>query len=127
MNLENLQDRVNREALWQVLRMHDVGIKLFSRIKCMYVDGLASVRVKGGESKCFRIEICAKHGFIMSPWFFNPYMDEVMEVKTGKGRRGKSGDFQAFCMQITWSEEDLRSMVGSLVELHRRKGQSNYR
>ena len=25
MDLENLYDRVNREALWKVLRMYDVG------------------------------------------------------------------------------------------------------
>ena len=27
MDLENLYDRVNREALWKVLRMYDVGGK----------------------------------------------------------------------------------------------------
>ena len=32
-NLEKAYDRVNREALWQVLRMYDVGGKLFSEIK----------------------------------------------------------------------------------------------
>ena len=31
--LEKAYDRVNREALWQVLRMHDVGSKLLSGIK----------------------------------------------------------------------------------------------
>ena len=30
--------------------MNDVGGKLLSGIKCMYVDSLACVRVKGGES-----------------------------------------------------------------------------
>ena len=47
-------DRVNRETLWQVFRMYDVGDKLSSGIKSMYVDSLASFRVKMG-SEGFRI------------------------------------------------------------------------
>ena len=38
---------LNREVLWQVLRMYDVEVKLLSRIKSMYVDSSACVRVKG--------------------------------------------------------------------------------
>ena len=45
--LEKAYDRVNREALWQVLRMYDVGVNL-SQIKSMYVDSSACVRLKGG-------------------------------------------------------------------------------
>ena len=36
--------------------MYDVGCKLLSGIKSMYVDNLASVRVKGGEIEWFRID-----------------------------------------------------------------------
>ena len=32
------------------MRMYDVDGKLFNRIKSMYVDSLAGVRVKGGEN-----------------------------------------------------------------------------
>ena len=55
MDLEKAYDRVNREALWQVLRMYDVWGKLLNGIKSMYVNSLACVRVKGGEIKTFRI------------------------------------------------------------------------
>ena len=37
---------VNREALWQVLRMYDVGGRLLNGIKSIYVNSLAYVRVK---------------------------------------------------------------------------------
>ena len=40
---------VNREALWEVLRMYDVGGKLLNGIKSMYVHISACVRVKGGD------------------------------------------------------------------------------
>ena len=52
MHLENAYDRVNREALRQVMRMYDVGGKLLNFIKGMYVNILACVRVKGSESEC---------------------------------------------------------------------------
>ena len=38
--LEKADDRVNREALWQVLRMYDVRSKLLNGIKSMYVNSL---------------------------------------------------------------------------------------
>ena len=44
IDLEKAYDRVNREALWQVLKMYDVGGKLLSGIKSMYVDSSACVR-----------------------------------------------------------------------------------
>ena len=44
-------DVYDRKALCQVLRMYDVGGKLLSGIKGMYVDSSACVRVKGGESE----------------------------------------------------------------------------
>ena len=54
----------------------------------MYVNSLASVRIKGGESECFRINRGVRQGCIMFPWLFNAYMDTVMkEVKIGMGRR----------------------------------------
>ena len=56
MNLEKAYDRINREALWRVLRMHDVGGTLLNGIKSMHVNNLACVIVKGDGSKRFRIK-----------------------------------------------------------------------
>ena len=77
--------RVNREALWQVLRMFDVGVKLLSGIKSMYVDCSACVRGKRGESEWFRIDSGVIHDCIMSPWLFNVYIDGVED---GYGKEG---------------------------------------
>ena len=56
MNLEKAYDRVNREALQQVLRMYDEGGKLINCIKSVYVNILTCVRVKGCKSECLRID-----------------------------------------------------------------------
>ena len=63
--LEKAYDGLNGEALWQVLRMFDVGGKLLSGIKSMYIDSSACVRVKGGESDWFRVDIGVRQGCIL--------------------------------------------------------------
>ena len=69
--------------------MYDVGGELLNGIKSMYVNSLACVRLRGGESECFRMDNGVRQVCIMSPWLFNVYMDAVMkEVKMGMGRRG---------------------------------------
>ena len=88
MDVEKAYDMVNREALWQVLRMYDVGGKLLNGIKSMYAKCLSFVRVMGGESDCFRDNSSVIQECIISPWLFNVYMDAVMkEVKMWRERR----------------------------------------
>ena len=41
MDFKKVYERVNREAVCQVLRMYDVGGKLLNRSKSMYVDSQA--------------------------------------------------------------------------------------
>ena len=71
MDLEKGYDRINREELWQVLRMYDVGGKLLNGIKSMYVYNSG-----------------VRQGCTMSPWLYSVYMDAVMKkVEMGMGRR----------------------------------------
>ena len=44
--LKKEYNRVNRETIWQVMRMYDVGGKLLSGIKGMYVNSLVCVGVR---------------------------------------------------------------------------------
>ena len=84
MDLEKVYNRVNRKALWQVLKMYDVGGKLINGI-----NSLDYVRVKGCESECFRIDSGVRQVCIMPPWLLNVYMDAMMkELKMGTERRG---------------------------------------
>ena len=89
IDLEKPYDRVNREVLWQVLRMYDEGSKRLSGNKSIYIYSSAYVRIKVCESDQFRIDSRVKQGCIMSPFLFSVYMDGAMkEVKMGMGRRG---------------------------------------
>ena len=78
IDLEKVYNRLNREALWQVLRMYVVSDKLFDGIKIMYVDSSACVRVKWVEGEWFRIDKGVRQRCIMSPCLFNVCMDAVM-------------------------------------------------
>ena len=68
--------------------MYDVGGKLLNGIKSIYVNSLACVIVKGGESKCFKIYSGMRQGCIMSPGIFNVYIygcnNESGETEDGK-------------------------------------------
>ena len=47
--------------------MYDVGGKLLNEIKSIYVDSLACVRKKGGESECLRSDSGVRQGYILYP------------------------------------------------------------
>ena len=70
IGLDKAYDRVNREALLQVLRMYDVGGKLLNGIKSMYFNSLAYIRVKTDESECFMIDrgVSCPLGFSIYIW-----------------------------------------------------------
>ena len=58
IDLEKAYNRVNSEALWQVMKMYDVRDKLLGGIKSIYVHSSACVRVKWGESERYRGVSC---------------------------------------------------------------------
>ena len=67
IDVEKVYDRVNRETLWQVLRRSDVDGILLKCIKSIYVNSLVCIRVKGGDSECFRVGCGVRQRCIMSP------------------------------------------------------------
>ena len=48
IHMEKAYDRVNREALWWLLRMYDVGVNCWVELRVCIFDSLACFRVKGG-------------------------------------------------------------------------------
>ena len=73
IDLQKAYNRIKREALWQVLRMYDVGGKLLKGIEIMCIS-VAYVRVKGEESECFKIDHAVRQDCILSTWLFNLWM-----------------------------------------------------
>ena len=69
-----MYDNVNREALWQVLKLYDVFGKLLNGIRNMYANGLIYIyfnRSKEIEREPFRIERGVRQEGVMSSWLFH--------------------------------------------------------
>ena len=92
MDLEKAYDRIDREALWQVMSMVGVGGKLLGGLKSFYEDNRGCVKVGGEDvSDWFESKVGLRQGCVMSPWLFNIYMDAVVkEVYARVGRSGAS-------------------------------------
>ncbi len=89
MDLEKAYERVDREALWNVLKIYGVGGQLLKGIQAFYREANACARVGGKYSESFAVEAGVRQGCVMSPWLFNIFMDGCMRemkckmVKTG--------------------------------------------
>ena len=90
---------------------------------------LACVRIRGGESKGFRIDSGVSQGCIMSPWLFNVYMKVKMGMSFLEvGREWRflgllHADELVLCGD---SGEDLREMVGRFIEACRSKSKCRH-
>ena len=89
MDLEKAYDTVNRHGMWEMLRVYGVGRKLLKAVQSFYVDSRACVRMGNDVSESFPVNVRLREGCVMSPWWFNVYMDGVVRevnVKVlGKG------------------------------------------
>ena len=83
MDLEKAYDRVDRSAMWQVMRIYGIGGKVLRSIMSFYDEGKACVRVGGQVSDSFEVNVGLRQGCVMSPWMFNLFIDGVVrEVNT---------------------------------------------
>src|SRR5215469_5652612 len=82
MDLEKAYDRIDREALWRVVRKYGVNGRLMTALKSFYVNSRAIVKVGGWMGEMFDVKVGLRQGCVMSPWLFNVYMDSIVsEVK----------------------------------------------
>ncbi len=87
MDLERAYDRVDRKALWNVLKIYGVGGQLMKRIKASYREANACVKVDGELTDSFTVAVGVWQGCVMSPWLFSIFMDGCMrDVKAKVGK-----------------------------------------
>ena len=78
VDLEKAYDRVDRDAIWQVMRIYGIGGRVLKGIMSFYDEGRACVRVGNVVSESFEVKIGLRQGCVMSPWMFNMFMDGVV-------------------------------------------------
>src|SRR5215469_2260738 len=82
MDLEKAYDRIDREALWRVVRKYGVNGRLITALKSFYVNSRACVKMDGWVGERFEVKVGLRQGCVMSPWLFNVYIDSIeREVK----------------------------------------------
>ncbi len=78
IDLKKAYDKVDREALWTVLKICGVSGQLLKRIQAFYREANACVRVAEEFSKSFAVEVGGRQRCVMSLWLFNIFMDGCM-------------------------------------------------
>ena len=77
LDLEKAYD-IDRDAMWNVLRLNGIGGRLLRGVKNLYVGSKACVRVGNEVSELFPVRVGLRQGCVMSPWLFNLYIDGVV-------------------------------------------------
>ena len=77
LDLEKAYDRVDRDAMWNVLRLYGIDGRLLRGVRSLYVGSKACVRV-GNEGEWFPVRVGLRQGCVMSLWLFNLYIDGVV-------------------------------------------------
>ena len=134
VDLEKAYDRVDRNALWQVLRVYGVGGRLLKAVQSLYEGATAVVRANGVMSGSFELKMGLKQGCVMSPWLFNIFMDGVLrEMKARtlgrgvalnlEGRQWKLSSvlFADDAVLVAESEEDLGRLVREFDNVCKRR------
>ena len=78
MDLKKAYDRVDEDAMWQVLSLYGVGGQLLHAVQSFYGDSRAGVRIGNEVSEWFFVNVGVIKGCVMPPWLFNLYMDGVV-------------------------------------------------
>ena len=67
LDLEKAYDRVDRDAMWNVLRLYGIGGRLLQGVKSLYVSSKTCVRVENEMSEWFPVRVGLRQGCVMSP------------------------------------------------------------
>jgi hypothetical protein len=78
IDLRKAYDSVNREALWNVMRMYDVPEKLICLLKDLHEGTMAAVKWKGGVSDWFEVKTGVRQGCMIAPLLFNIFIDYIV-------------------------------------------------
>ncbi len=74
-------NRVDREAVWSVLKNYGVDGQLLKEIQAFYWEANACVRVGGKFSESIAVEVRVRQGCVVSPWLLNIFMDGFVTVQ----------------------------------------------
>ena len=71
-------EKIDSDAMWNVLRLYGIGGRLLREVKSLYVGSKACVRVGNEVSEWFPMRVGLRQECVMSPWLFNLHIDGVV-------------------------------------------------
>ena len=74
---EKTPDRVNRDKLWQTLKLYYIQGQSLDSIRAIYANSMSAVRTSGGLTDWFDITSGVRQGCVLSPLLFIIYMDRI--------------------------------------------------
>ena len=102
---------VDRDAMWNVLRLYGTGGRLLREVKSLYVDSKACVRVGNEVIEWFPVKVGLRQGCVMLPWLFNLYIDGVVrEVNArvlGRGLKLVDGNYNEWELNQLFADDTL--------------------
>ena len=121
LDLEKAYDRVDRDAMWDVLRIYGIGGRLLRGVKSLHVGSKACVRVGNEVSEWFPVRVGLRQGCVMSPWLFNLYIDGVVrEVNArvlGRGLKLVAGNENEWELNQLLFADDTVVVADSEIKL----------
>ena len=87
VDLEKAYDSVWREGMWRVAEHYGVSKRVLDILKSWYCGVCSCVRLENECSDYFQTRTGLRQGCVMSPTFFNIYMDRMMS-KVVEGQYG---------------------------------------
>ena len=91
IDLTKAYDKVDREALWMILRRSGVPPHFLALIADMHTDAYASIKQGGARSKPFLLQRGLKQGSVFAPLLFNIFLGAILNGCEAEYKRGGGG------------------------------------
>ena len=98
VDLEKAFDRVIRKDLWGILPGYGVSGTLLRAVQSTYVDCTACVRIDGGLSPWFGVNIGVRQGCVLSARLFILYLDSCLQRMKAANVGLRMGDLVVSCL-----------------------------
>ena len=78
MNFKKAFDRIWHAALWATMRLYNINDNLIKTIECLYNKATRAVYRDNNIGEWFRITTGVHQGCLLSPTFFNIFLERIM-------------------------------------------------
>ena len=127
IDIRKAYDRVWRDGLWKALWQKGVRGRMWRVLKGYYKKVQSAVRLEGGNTDWFDVDVGVRQGCVISPMLFDVFVDqlarEVRALKLGVAAADGRLSLLLYADDIVLmadSQKDLQRMLGAVQAFFRR-------